>query len=71
MIGRHDKKFAKLESQVAAMLAELKYIEGQFEGEVWICPQCSHEESTSGCDSHLQLKDFLAALSTTPRGEVG
>lgn len=37
----------------------LNILTERFESEVWICPNCSHDENTEGCDSATILREYL------------
>ena len=41
------------------LLAELRYLMQQFDGENWNCDRCGNSEPTSICDSAYHLRDFL------------
>lgn len=52
-----------MEQQLDELLAELNYLMGQFDGEIWQCRICGAEEETSTMDSARHLREFLQAIA--------
>lgn len=48
----------------------LLYLMDRFDNEVWVCPRCSHEETTSEMDSAGYLREYLAGAQHASAGGV-
>lgn len=60
-----DDELEKTIKRCDRLLAELNYLNGQFNGEYFCCSVCGHEETTSNMDSAIHLREFLTNFATT------
>jgi len=55
----HGADGQKAADRLEELEGVINYLMQQFEGEVWVCPSCGHEESTATMDSADYLRRFL------------